>query len=955
MLKILDKLKDFTIKGDSFNIYNYLNQDIGQLYKNELEKGSVLEHYLKYLYELYGFMVIVKGGAGDRGVDLEVYSKSDLKNPINYIQVKNHKKAKNIDNIADDLQKFQSKYGTSKAMESKFKFFSLNGFTKDTKNLIGGRLKIESFDDIKYLIDSYSSQINRLNANEILTYITNLMPHNEYAYRNAIEMSKTHDKVCIVQPTGTGKMYIANQLIVDFALKNRLDAKALFVAPNYDIIKKIKLLCPVAKTNIEYMTYAKVANLTPKQIQDYNFQEIYLDEFHRKGAKTWSEGIDMVIRNSINLLTTYGLTATPERYNGLNMADDFFNNNFAQNMSLPEAISRDLIQAPKYVSALYSIKEEVDLLKESIDSSNLSDIEKEKSFNRLKIELVNWENSFNVDKVLKKYIIEQQLKYNEENGRFIVFCQDKVHMETMELEVKKWFNKTKLYKRINSFAISTDYGEKYNNEQLELFEADFKLKGECKLLFSIDKLNEGLHVKDINGVLLLRSTKSNIIFSQQIGRALSVGDKKQSIIFDLVNNFQRVNVNTKSCQSFYDEVENANNRERQARSDLGLYSKEYQSVEIFDELKDIINVFQDIRTNFINFNSFSEKKDFFIEKIRIFIKNNNCLPNKRLEGEDGFLGRWISTQKVSNFRNLSEDQKNKLIAIIENESQEERRNGIVNENIKYIINFKREYSKVPRASTKKPLTNNELYLGQWLCNQKKYNYKHLSKSQKEELIFIIGNESKEEKYNQIINENIEHIANFQREYLKLPRGKTNKPLTDNELYLGQWIGNQKQKSYKNLSKDQKNKLIDIIGNESKEEKYNQIIESILKFMIEYSKLPRGKTKEPLIEHELYLGGWISKQKHNNYKNLSKKQKEELLNIIYKKDKFNNLLNNEKIDKNIVYISEFKEKHLRIPRTKAKDPLTYNELYLGNWISIHRRNNYNDLSKEQEKKLLNIIS
>lgn len=38
-------------------------------------------------------------------------------------------------------------------------------------------------------------------------------------------------------------------------------------------------------------------------------------------------------------------------------------------------------------------------------------------------------------------------------------------------------------------------------------------------------LNEGIHVDDVDGVILLRPTVSPIIYLQQIGRALSAGNK----------------------------------------------------------------------------------------------------------------------------------------------------------------------------------------------------------------------------------------------------------------------------------------------------------------------------------------------------------------------------------------------------------------------------------------------
>lgn len=43
-------------------------------------------------------------------------------------------------------------------------------------------------------------------------------------------------------------------------------------------------------------------------------------------------------------------------------------------------------------------------------------------------------------------------------------------------------------------------------------------------------LNEGVHVDDVDGVILLRPTVSPIIYLQQIGRALSAGSGKTPVI-----------------------------------------------------------------------------------------------------------------------------------------------------------------------------------------------------------------------------------------------------------------------------------------------------------------------------------------------------------------------------------------------------------------------------------------
>ena len=69
----------------------------------------------------------------------------------------------------------------------------------------------------------------------------------------------------------------------------------------------------------------------------------------------------------------------------------------------------------------------------------------------------------------------------------------------------------------------------------EAFAAFKQDSGEhLKLLFCIDMLNEGVHVDDVSGVILLRPTVSPIIYKQQIGRTLSASKKTHPVIFDIV-------------------------------------------------------------------------------------------------------------------------------------------------------------------------------------------------------------------------------------------------------------------------------------------------------------------------------------------------------------------------------------------------------------------------------------
>ena len=115
-------------------------------------------------------------------------------------------------------------------------------------------------------------------------------------------------------------------------------------------------------------------------------------------------------------------------------------------------------------------------------------------------------------------------------------------MEKVIESSKAWFSKILDGKQPKIYQMHSNYGQKHNESERKKFEEDNS--DNIKLLFAINMLNEGLHVGDIDGVLMFRSTSSKIVYLQQLGRALSAGNKgKQPVIFDFVANLTTAGVN----------------------------------------------------------------------------------------------------------------------------------------------------------------------------------------------------------------------------------------------------------------------------------------------------------------------------------------------------------------------------------------------------------------------------
>lgn len=357
----------------------------------------------------------------------------------------------------------------------------------------------------------------------------NLYAHNAKAYKSVLAMMQQYGKAAIVHPTGTGKSYIAFKLIEDHP-----EAAILWLSPSEYIFKtqldSLKMQdVNLSLANVTFYTYAKLMCCTEDQLAEIAAQHpayIILDEFHRIGAEYWGKGVTDLLKlcPDAKLL---GLTATNVRYldNNRDMAEELFEGHVASEMTLGEAIVRGILPAPKYVTTVYRYQNELARYQQRVDnlhSVGIQDIN-QKYLDALRRAL---EQADGLDKVFAKHIAKP-------DGKYIVFCAGKEHMDEMQTHVPEWFggiaaNGVHVYK-----AYSSDPATSY---EFEAFKAD--TSPALKLLFCIDMLNEGVHIEEISGVILFRPTISPIVYKQQIGRALTAGDSKTPLILDIVNNFE---------------------------------------------------------------------------------------------------------------------------------------------------------------------------------------------------------------------------------------------------------------------------------------------------------------------------------------------------------------------------------------------------------------------------------
>jgi len=427
-----------------------------------------------------------------------------------------------------------------------------------------------------------------------------LKKHNEEAYKKIQEGFKKSDRVAVIHPTGTGKSFLALKFIED-----NKDKKAIYIAPSNAILHNIKksiLDSDMDMTDLpklKRVLYQGLMNLSDEEIEKLDYDIIILDEFHHCGAPEWGNGVDRLLMNNPDA-QVLGLSATPIRYfdKSRNMAEELFEDNIASEMSLEEAINEGILPNAKYVSALYGYSEDLEKMKFNIE--RIKDTTKrqvaQEMFERLSKKLD--ENTKNLPTLLSEHMTNK-------NGKYIVFCKNIEDMNEKIEQVQAIFGEVS--PNIKTYAVSSKMKE--NDKMLTEFEND-NSDDKLKLMFAVDMLNEGYHINDLDGVVMMRPTYSPTIYEQQLGRALSVkeDDGKQPVIIDLVNNFDSIKI----IEDLYERLNAYKlNKKEHTTNDNGKET----GISIFDTTKE----FRDIAKKITELTTAERKNSISLqEKIEMF-------------------------------------------------------------------------------------------------------------------------------------------------------------------------------------------------------------------------------------------------------------------------------------------------------------------------------------------------
>lgn len=419
--------------------------------------------------------------------------------------------------------------------------------------------RILALGDDAFILKEGKLVFNTAKTNPAIT-----MKHNMDSYIEARHLLETKGKVIVCQPTGTGKSSILSAILDDYKDKN-----VLLMAPNTGVIDQFNSYeRNEGKGEFRCITYQKANELKNKdsfkeEFGDLKFDLVMLDEVHRIGAKEWSSTFNYITKRDKSKII--GVTATEIREDGTDVSYKFFGGNKVSNIDVNEAIREGILTAPNY-KTFYDVQ----------NGELNGTIQKHFSFginteiDVKKLDQTIRENSEKIRKEIKNDI-EKTMDENSKSNKGVKilvfgskisdFTKDENGYENRAMryidELKEQFPG----KKINIFTYTSastkaeiDFEERFRTSKTE--------KDTIDVMLTVKKYDEGIHIHDLDFIMIGKKTGSNIRCAQRNGRACDLGGNQTTIMdfdgdfvdspIDYKGNSEFLVNNKNKKQSFYD-------------------------------------------------------------------------------------------------------------------------------------------------------------------------------------------------------------------------------------------------------------------------------------------------------------------------------------------------------------------------------------------------------------------
>ena len=364
-------------------------------------------------------------------------------------------------------------------------------------------------------IEKYKLQPNSMQVG----FITNL--------KKILEAGETH--ALLISATGTGKTYASA-----FAMRELGFKRVLFLVHRGQLARQTmtsykKIFAESVSMGLvgdschdydaDYV-FATVQTLTRDehlfQYEKNAFDCIILDEAHHVPAATYQK-----IMKHFTPKLWLGMTATPDKRDdhveGRNVYE-LFHHKIAYEIRLQQAMEENLL-CPFHYFGITDLSIIGDQEKASRDFSALTSDER------------------------VRHIIQQAnyYGYSGDKVKGLIFCSSIKETEELSAKFNAQINPATGQKfrtiALNGSASETERQSAFARLAMNEDEADVD-REPLDYIFSVEILNEGVDIVEVNQVIMLRPTQSPIVFIQQLGRGLrKAPGKEYVVILDFIGNY----------------------------------------------------------------------------------------------------------------------------------------------------------------------------------------------------------------------------------------------------------------------------------------------------------------------------------------------------------------------------------------------------------------------------------
>lgn len=337
------------------------------------------------------------------------------------------------------------------------------------------------------------------------------------------------DRALLISATGTGKTYASA-----FAMRELGFKRVLFLVHRGQLARQTKKsyekvfaesvsMGLVGAGYHEYdadYIFATVQTLNRDehllQYEKDAFDCIVLDEAHRVPADTYQK-----VMNHFTPKLWLGMTATPDKRDdnmeGRNVYE-LFNYQIAYEIRLQQAMEEKLLCPFHYFGIT-----DLAIIGDNGDTS--------RDFSMLTSE----------ERV--KHIINQAdyYGYSGDKVKGLIFCSNIKETEELSAKFNEMINPStgKKYRTIALNGSASEQERQNVFERLAMNEEDATIENQpLDYIFSVEILNEGVDIVEVNQVIMLRPTQSPVVFIQQLGRGLrKANGKEYVVILDFIGNY----------------------------------------------------------------------------------------------------------------------------------------------------------------------------------------------------------------------------------------------------------------------------------------------------------------------------------------------------------------------------------------------------------------------------------